>query len=502
MDMKTSLQTLFGKYLDENADQNQFVEDLINFVNITIDIRLGRNPKANKEDKGQIKVKDKPETDSEGPFIPKKRKRPNKGKSKRQEKAKENADPQMENSEDVTENNMSKNGQEPQILILSDNESEYSSPMETETPSTEEVPNAHTPRSQTETARKQNSATIRKLSTYTKITHPIENKEPKPGPSARNEDDNEDEIEYEQQTTTKAKKVKIPPLVINPKFNKGLTWSKLQRIFQTNNINIYDSHINRAGEFKITPQTSTDHRSLTKILEEQNIKYHTFVLPEDKVLKVVIRGVDPDGDCQDYLTELQLLGYPVISVHRITSNRTGRRTNTPLIIVQLEKSDSGKQIFNITHFMHLRVNVETLRRRPGPGQCHRCQRFGHSAMCCRLTPRCVSCGSEHESFRCPQDKEKTAPKCANCNKDHPANFRGCEKFPKLNTKSRNEALPKPRVLRQQKVRDGTSFADAVKKDNNKEDEIIGHQLTTLLNLLMKVSPEKLKLMCNLLNLSK
>lgn len=67
MDMKTSLQTLFGKYLDKDADQNQLLEDLVNFVNITIDIKLGKNPKLNKE----------------GPFIPKKRKRPNKGKSKR-----------------------------------------------------------------------------------------------------------------------------------------------------------------------------------------------------------------------------------------------------------------------------------------------------------------------------------------------------------------------------------------------------------------------------------
>lgn len=251
----------------------------------------------------------------------------------------------------------------------------------------------HPPKKPNCDCEKENSATIRKLSSPTKTIHPTDNNEPKPGPSSRKDDDNENEDE--QRTITKDKKVKIPPLVINPKFNKGLTWSKLQMLYQSNNINIYDSYINRAGEFKITPQISTDHRSLTKILEEQSIKYHTFVLPEDKVLKVVIRGVDPEGDCNDYLTELQLLGYPVISVHRITSNRTGRRTNTPLIIVELEKSDSGKQIYNITHFMHLRVNVESLRRRPGPGQCHRCQRFGHSAMCCRLTPRCVSCSSEH-----------------------------------------------------------------------------------------------------------
>nr|CAH7755837.1 unnamed protein product [Callosobruchus chinensis] len=43
----------------------------------------------------------------------------------------------------------------------------------------------------------------------------------------------------------------------------------------------------------------------------------------------------------------------------------------------------------------MKVTVEALRRKTGPGQCYRCQQFGHSQLCCRGAVRCVRCAGAH-----------------------------------------------------------------------------------------------------------
>ncbi|XP_039430824.1 uncharacterized protein LOC120413916 [Culex pipiens pallens] len=70
-------------------------------------------------------------------------------------------------------------------------------------------------------------------------------------------------------------------------------------------------------------------------------------------------------------------------------------------------------------------------------QCHRCQRFGHGSRHCNLPPKCVKCGEEHFTERCTlprktslgdndnTQKHKSLVKCANCQGNHTANYRGC-----------------------------------------------------------------------------
>lgn len=58
-----------------------------------------------------------------------------------------------------------------------------------------------------------------------------------------------------------------------------------------------------------------------------------------------------------------------------------------------------------------------------PPRCFNCQRFGHLANFCRKkTPTCGRCAGEHKWTECPV---ATAPKCANCGKEHAANHRDC-----------------------------------------------------------------------------
>ena len=69
-------------------------------------------------------------------------------------------------------------------------------------------------------------------------------------------------------------------------------------------------------------------------------------------------------------------------------------------------------------------------------QCHRCQKFGHGSWNCNLPPSCVKCGEAHLTAGCSLPRKadlgehnaqqhKSSVKCANCQGNHIANFRGC-----------------------------------------------------------------------------
>lgn len=69
---------------------------------------------------------------------------------------------------------------------------------------------------------------------------------------------------------------------------------------------------------------------------------------------------------------------------------------------------------------------------------------------CTLDPRCLKFAGDHHSYLCKKDKNSPA-KCANCNLDHPVNYRGCSfnplnKAPKANPtiidlKEKNTIIP-------------------------------------------------------------
>ena len=60
-------------------------------------------------------------------------------------------------------------------------------------------------------------------------------------------------------------------------------------------------------------------------------------------------------------------------------------------------------------------------------QCWNCQNFGHISKNCRSQPACVKCGSKghrKSDNRCGTRRVR----CANCEGDHPASYRGCVAF--------------------------------------------------------------------------
>ncbi|GBP69979.1 hypothetical protein EVAR_50748_1 [Eumeta japonica] len=85
---------------------------------------------------------------------------------------------------------------------------------------------------------------------------------------------------------------------------------------------------------------------------------------------------------------------PVHSVHRLC-----RRDGSPfwLVLAVLPRTEEAKNIFNnLKRVCGLSgIRVEASHKKGGPGQCHRCQLYGHAAANCHADPRCVKCLVPH-----------------------------------------------------------------------------------------------------------
>ncbi|KAI4463235.1 reverse transcriptase [Holotrichia oblita] len=220
--------------------------------------------------------------------------------------------------------------------------------------------------------------------------------------------------------TTDSTNDKIPPVILRDKSKWSAICNELKRkgIHFTKAQNIPDG-------IRIFPTREADYRSLTKFFMTESIPFHTFQLPSEKLLNVVLRGVPVEITEKEILEDLQNMGFNPEKVLRM--RRTWDRVPMPLVLVKLSKDQ--KTIYHIKEVVSLEVSVETLKAKPAIGQCYRCQKFGHAQSRCTAPRRCVACAENHEPKECPRAKAEPAT-CANCNGTHPANYKGCSKYPR------------------------------------------------------------------------
>lgn len=231
-------------------------------------------------------------------------------------------------------------------------------------------------------------------------------------------------------------------------------------------------------------------RKIQSVLKTSKIAFTSFSLPEDRTLKVVIRGIPTDIPEDEITAELELRGFTVKTVKRFGANSRP----LPMCLVILTKTPQSTTIYEITSMFYLSVRVESFKK-SGPAQCFLCQRFGHGSKNCGHAPRCVKCSGNHLAKECAKPKQDS-PTCCNCGGGHTANFRGCPYYLHV------AALSKPAVTKpppptqptsdsfaQQKS--DTSYADIVKSDKNptsggttKNNQINIDEIITLLTDLL------------------
>lgn len=182
----------------------------------------------------------------------------------------------------------------------------------------------------------------------------------------------------------------------------------------------------KGKDLKVFPPTIETHREIQSFVTKNNLGSHTYELPEDRELKVVIRGLSVEQSIPDILEDLKSKDLPVKFIN-VMQNRVTKKP-MPLFLVTLEKNQKAKDIYNVEYIGYLRAIIQPLNRRNRAAQCYRCQLFHHSSRFCTRTPRCLKCAENHLTQTCI--KPKTTPaKCCNCGGPHPANYSGCPKNP-------------------------------------------------------------------------
>jgi hypothetical protein len=203
-----------------------------------------------------------------------------------------------------------------------------------------------------------------------------------------------------------------------------------------NGLTITDA-TNMQDKVKMTFPDPKTYRKMANLLDSKKMAFHTYDLEEEKLLKVVIKGICESFEESTIEQELKNLGYPVRRVVRMKRGKD--QCPLPMIITELELSDAGRNIYNLDSLLTMRIKIEALRKKTEKGQCHNCQQFGHANRNCHAPPKCVKCGKGHRTETCKRTRETGPATCANCGGPHPANYRGCPVNP--NNKNNKPAPP-------------------------------------------------------------
>lgn len=89
--------------------------------------------------------------------------------------------------------------------------------------------------------------------------------------------------------------------------------------------------------------TRSYYRKISKYLRENKACFHSYSLPEDRKLRVIIRGIPKELDADEVKAGITAQGYPVSSARRIYRPRTKQPFD--LVITKLDLTPKGKAIF-------------------------------------------------------------------------------------------------------------------------------------------------------------
>jgi len=176
------------------------------------------------------------------------------------------------------------------------------------------------------------------------------------------------------------------------------------------------------NNLKIQSKNPESYRAIIHFLQDADAEYHTYQMKENKAYRIVIRNLHPTTNISEIRSALEEIGFQVRQITNVIHKIT--KINLPIFFVDLEPSETNKDIFLINQLLHTVVKIEEPYKRRDLVQCLNCQEYGHTKTYCAHPPRCVRCAEHHLTSSCQKPRDLPA-KCALCLGDHPANYKGC-----------------------------------------------------------------------------
>ena len=160
------------------------------------------------------------------------------------------------------------------------------------------------------------------------------------------------------------------------------------------------------GTIRVNTSTSDSYRRLIKLLQHDNIVYHTYQLREERAYRVVIRYLHPSIPAEAIKQEIVKHGHTVRNVTNILHRAT--KEPLPMHFVDLEPKENNKTIYNIDFICNTIITVEAPRKKNIISQCTRCQNYRHTKTYCTRPFMCVKCGGDHNTTICRKDSNTPA----------------------------------------------------------------------------------------------
>lgn len=226
---------------------------------------------------------------------------------------------------------------------------------------------------------------------------------------------------------------KAPPFYISNITNFSAFTKELTRITNPNGFTCKST----TSYLIVYSKDIKNYNSIMKHLEDTKASFHTYQPNVLRSFRVVIRNLHHSTTCMEISAALSEEGH---SVKQVINAKNKNKCALPIFFVDLNRQDNNNDIFNITSLFNTKVIIEKPhQRRRGPPQCYNCQAYGHTDNYCCHDPRCVKCGEDHRTEKCPKDRS-TPAKCALCSEAHTANFKGCHVYQSI-IKKRQKIKP-------------------------------------------------------------
>ena len=177
------------------------------------------------------------------------------------------------------------------------------------------------------------------------------------------------------------------------------------------------------NKIKLQLRKKEDLVTVTQALDQNKTEYHTYKNKEDKTYRVVLRGLHSSSNTDHIKAELIKLGHETTNIWNIRHRTT--KEPLPMFYLDLKAKENNKQIYDIKQISCCKVYFEPPHAKRTIPQCTNCQDYMHTKNFCHKSPRCVKCTKSHLSSECPRKVKDNGVRCANCNGNHPANYRGC-----------------------------------------------------------------------------
>jgi hypothetical protein len=170
------------------------------------------------------------------------------------------------------------------------------------------------------------------------------------------------------------------------------------------------------------------HKTITDLLKEKKVEFHTYQPRQQRAYRVVIRNLHHSVQQELVTEELERMGHKIRNLWNIRHRVTGYPLS---LFLDIEPVAKNSEIYHTEYLQNIRVQIEPPHQKQNNiPQCKRYQAYFHIKGYCAHRPRCVKCAKPHstEQFTLPKTQPAT---CLHCGESHPASYRGCKVYQEI-----------------------------------------------------------------------